>query len=144
MALKYLATILFVLAFSLAVSAQCQSGSVCVPQTTIDQATAAAIELKSARAVIASFQLERTATDAERSSAGRLVDKLNAVIATQDKLQTEYVAVIELYKQVVQMQTDLITKLTAQINKPRSTFQKFIDTLKEIAILVGGIAIGRL
>ena len=141
--MKGLATILFVLTFSLAVSAQCSGNSVCVPQATIDQATAAAVELKAARAVIASFQNERTATDAERASAARLVDKLNAVIATQDKLQTEYVAVVELYKQVVQMQSDLIQKMIAQANKPKSAFSKFVQVLKEIAILAAGITLGR-
>lgn len=117
----------------------------CVPvhQSVIDGATAAATELLAARQVIEAFGRERTATQQERESAARLIDRLNSVILVQDRLNLEYNAVIALYKAVVQMQSELIEKLSKQLNAPKSAWQKFVSALKTIANVALGIVIGR-
>lgn len=131
----------------LTVAAQCvdKPNDLCVPvnQSVIDRAVKAAGELISAREVIAAFQSERTATAAEREAAGRLIERLNAVIAVQDRLNLEYNAVITLYKQVIEMYSGLVEKMTKQINAPKTAWQKFVNALKVIANVALGIVIGR-
>lgn len=127
----------------LTLAAQCEPGSVCVKQTVIDSATKAVGELVAARATIEAFGRERTATQAERESAARLIDRLNAVIAVQDRLNLEYNAVITLYKQVVEMQSALIETLTKRLNAPKSGWAKVASVLKTIANIALGIVIGR-
>lgn len=128
-------------------SAQCvdRPNDPCVPvnQTVIDAATKAATELLAARDVIARFATERTATQAERESAARLIERLNAVIAVQDRLNVEYNAVIALYKSVVQMQSELIERMTRQLNAPKSAFQKLASALKTLGSIALGIVVGR-
>jgi len=127
----------------LTVLGQCDTGSVCVKQTTIDAATRVATELVEAREVIARFQAERTATDAERASAGRVIERLNSVIALQDRMTAEYKTVMDMYKSVVQMQSELIDRLTKQLNAPKSAWQKLVATLKTLAAIATGITLGR-
>lgn len=127
----------------ISLQAQCEPGSVCVRQATIDAATAAASELLQAREVIAKFTTERAATQAERDSAARLIDRLNAVIAVQDRLNLEYTAMTAMYKQVIQMQAELIERMSKQLNAPKSGWAKFLGALKTIANIAVGIAIGR-
>lgn len=122
---------------------QCAGDAVCVPQAVVDRATAAATELLAAREVIAAFAKERTATEQERASAARLIDRLNGVIAVQDRLNLEYNAVINLYKEVVEMQSALIEKLTKRLDAPKSAWAKFVSALKTVATLLAGVAIGR-
>lgn len=121
----------------------CPDGSVCVRQSTIDAATKAAVELAEARDVIAKFTAERAITQQERESAARLIDRLNSVIAVQDKLNKEYETVIALYKSVVQMQAEIIERLGKQINMPKSPWQKLVGALKTLATFAAGIALGR-
>lgn len=133
---------LFLLA-PLTILGQCEPGAVCVKQAVIDAATKAAGELIEARRVIEAFTHERTATQAERESAARLIDRLNTVILVQDRLNLEYNAVIALYKQVVEMQSALIETLTKRLNAPKSGWAKVASVLKAIANIALGIVIGR-
>lgn len=139
---KLILSTIFLLA-PLTVLGQCDTGAVCVKQTTIDAATRVATELVEARDVIARFQAERTATDAERASAGRVIERLNSVIALQDRMTAEYKVVMDMYKSVVQMQSELIDRLTKQLNAPKSAWQKLVATLKTLAAIATGITIGR-
>lgn len=139
--MKKLILIAIFLLAPLTIAAQCTDGSVCVAQTTIDRSTAAAVELAAARDTIAAFGRERTATQAERESAARLIDRLNAVISVQDRLNVEYNAVIGLYKEVVTMQSALIEKLTKRLDAPRSAWSKFLGVLKTVATLLAGAAL---
>lgn len=135
-------TLILIAIFAAGAFGQCTGDSVCVPQTVVDKATAAAIELKSARDVIAAFALERTANANERESAARLIDRLNQVIAVQDRLKGEYEAVIALYKQVITMQAEFIDKLTTAQAKT-SAFKKFLRAVKDIALFAAGVLVTR-
>lgn len=139
---KLILCTIFLLA-PLTVLGQCETGSVCVKQTTIDAATKAATELVEAREVIARFQVERTATQAERDSATRLIDRLNNVIAVQDRLTAEYKVVQDMYREVIKMQSELIDRMAKQLDAPKSAFQKFMDALKTLASIAIGVGIGR-
>lgn len=118
-------------------------GLVCVPQATIDRAANAADELLAARDALAKFAVERATAQAEREAANQLILRLNAVIAVQDRMTVEYQKVVDLYKAVVQMQQDLIEKLTQKAMASKSGWAKFFDVLKTVASIATGILIGR-
>ena len=141
--MKKLVLITILLFAPLVAYTQCSEGSQCVPNAVIDRATAAATELAAARQVIEAFSKERTANEQERASAARLIDRLNAVILVQDRLNIEYNAVIGLYKETIKMYAELVEKMTAQLNKPRSVWAKFLSALKTITVLIAGVTLGR-
>ena len=114
-----------------------------IRQSTVDAATKAVSELLAAREVIAAFTAERTASLAERETASRLVSRLDAVIALQDRLNLERDAITLLYKQVIQTQAELIERMSKQLNAPKSAFAKFMGALKTVATIAFGIGIGR-
>lgn len=120
---------------------QCASGSVCVPQATIDKAAQAASELMEARKVIQEFTRERAATDAERAASQKLIDGLNSLVATKDRIQTAQNEIIDLYKQVVAMQQGIIERYEKQLSKGKSAWQKFAATLEKVAYLLAGVAL---
>lgn len=119
------------------------ANSICVPRADVDRATKMAIELKAARETIAAFQNEREATAQERASAARLIDRLNGIVNLQDRMTAEYETVLKLYKEVVEMQSELIEKMTKQLNKPRSAWSRFLSAVKTVITLAAGISIGR-
>ena len=141
--------LLITLCFLFAISANAQncppmpSGLVCVSQSTIDRAAKAADELLEARKVIAAFMVERSTTAAEREAAEKLILRLNAVIAVQDRMTSEYEKIGAMYKQVIEMQSQLIEKLTKQLMAPKSGWAKFFEVLKTVASIATGILIGR-
>lgn len=143
---KLILATIFLLA-PIAVLGQCverpNDPCVSVNQTVIDKAVAVATELIAARDVIAKFVVQGTATQAERESAARLIDRLNGVIAVQDRLTKEYDLVLAMYKDVVKMQAELIEKLIKQVSAPKTGWAKFADALKTIANVALGIVIGR-
>ena len=133
----------FVLFSSLGIFAQCTGDAVCVSQDTINRAAAAVDELKAARDVIAKFQTERSANEAERAAAQVLIKGLNQLLDTKDKIIAEYERIQVLYKQVIEFQQKIIENLEKQLAKPKSAFQKLMSALKTIATIVFGIGIGR-
>lgn len=122
---------------------QCGSESQCVPNAVIDRATAAVTELAAARDTIEAFKRERGATDAERAAAARLIDRLNGVIATQDKLAVEYDKVIALYKALIAEQAALIDRQSKMLSKGKSGFEKFTSLLKTVGAILAGVTLGR-
>lgn len=124
---------------------QCQDDAqnLCVPRADVARATAAAIELASARQVIAAFQNERTATEQERASAARLIDRLNAVINVQDRMSAEYEKVLAMYKQVLTEAFALIERQAKMLSKPPSAWSKFLSAVKTVLTLGAGITLGR-
>ena len=121
----------------------CPDGSQCVSNETITKAAQVADELRSSRDVIAKFQIERSATEAERAAAQVLIKGLNDLLATKDKIIGEYERINELYKKAIDFQQIIIERYEKMLNKPKSGFQKFLTTLKEIALVLAGITLGR-
>jgi septal ring factor EnvC (AmiA/AmiB activator) len=142
---KTLSLIAILLFAGIAANAQCtaSAGFQCVPNADMDRISKDLTELKASRDVIAKFQAERTATDAERAAttavlkaANDAIDTLNKGIADRDKL-------IDLQNKTLTLYADLVEKLTTKLNTPKSAFSKFMTALKEIAYLAAGIALGR-
>lgn len=121
--------------------AQCAPGSVCVPQQTIDRAAQAASELIEARKVIQEFTKERAATDAERAASAKLIDGLNALVTTKDRIETEQNKIIDLYKQTVILQQEIIERLEKRLMAPKSGWNKFTATLEKVALILVGVAL---
>ncbi len=121
----------------------CETGSQCVKQAVIDRCGQVADELVAAKDVIEKFKAERVTTDAERNAATALIKSLNDVLDVRGRIIAEYDRMVIVYQKVIDMQSLIIEKLTTQLNKPKSAWQKFVTVLKEIAILTLGLTIGR-
>lgn len=133
----------FCFLLTLSAYSQCADGSVCVSQVTIDKAAKAADELLAARDALTKFAAERTVHDAERKAAAVLIDNLNALVATGQRIQDEQTKVIQLYKSVVEMQAGIIERLEKMLSKPKSGWNRLLDILKTIAAIATGITLGR-
>lgn len=145
MRILVLASIL--LTFSVMASAQCVDTAddpcVSIKQSTVNKSAQVADELIAARDAIVKFKTERAATDAERAAATVLIKGLNDLIATKDLIIAQYEKINELYKKAIDFQQIIIERLEKQLSKPKTGWQKFLTTLKEIALVLAGAALGR-
>lgn len=137
---------LFLLA-SVAINAQCveKPNDPCVPvnQSILDRAGRAADELLAARDALVKHASERTVTDAERKAAATLIDGLNQLVATGQRIQDEQTKVITLYKNVIEMYQGIVERLEKMIARPQSGWQRFASLLKTVGNILAGIALGR-
>lgn len=140
---RLLLTIIFTLFAAISLSAQCTGDSVCVPQATLNKAAQVADELVAARDAIAKFKVERAANEAERAAATVLIKGLNDLVATKDLIIVQYEKINELYKKAIDFQQIIIERLEKQLSRPKSGWQKFLTTLKEIALVLAGATLGR-
>lgn len=122
---------------------QCPEGSQCVSQTTINKCAEVADKLRIAEEAIQKFKEERGVTDVERKAATALIDSFQTLLRTKDSIILEYEKINALYVKVIDFQNQIIVNLEKQLMKPKSAFQRFMKVLKEIALVIGGIAIGR-
>ncbi len=136
-------TLFLIMVLSISAFAQCETGSVCISQETINKAALVADKLRVANEVIEKFQIERGASLAEREASQVLIKGLNELILTKDKIIIEYERINALYSKVIEFQNQIIENLEKRLNKPRTTWQKFLKVLKEVALVIAGIAIGR-
>jgi len=114
-----------------------------INQSILDRTSKALTELTAARDTIQKFTNERAANDALNAASLQVIKAANEVIAYKDKIIADQDKLNTMYEKVIQLQSALIEKLTAQINAPKSAWQKFIQTVERIAVLTLGITIGR-
>lgn len=86
---------------------------------------------------------ERAATDAERAAYKNLAVVSDMAIAILQKGIADRDTVIALQTKTLELYSTLVEKLTAQLNKPRSAWQKFIQTVEKVVLLAAGVALGR-
>ncbi len=143
--MKYLGIILlfFVVGIPTAAQTTCPSGLICFTQAQANDIDTKLKELAADRDVIAKFMVERATNAAELAKANKVIEGWQAIDATNTSIQQKYAAVISMYEHVVQMQADLIEKLIAKVNAPKSAWQKFLTAAKEVLILAAGITLGR-
>lgn len=121
----------------------CPASMVCYSKPDNARISKDLTELASSRVVIGFFQQERTA------NASLVTAYQNALTAATDltnALKTEVLTVQQFndfQAKVIVAMEGLIDKLTAQLNKPTTAFQKFLHTAEKILVLAAGIAIGR-
>ena len=119
------------------------SGFVCITQTAADSIAKDLDELKASRVALAKATAQVALTDAERAAAKSVIDAMQAAFDARGKIVADQTAMIELQQKVIAMYSQLVEKLTAQINKPKTGFQKLLAVLVRIADIATGIAIGR-
>ena len=142
---KALLIIIFTLAGVAGICAQssCPDGSQCVKSSVIERCADVADQLKAARDVIAKFENERSLTQAERSASQALIKGLNEYLAVKDKIIADYEQIGKMKDNVITLYQSLVERLTKQIDKPKSGWNKFLQVLKEIALLAVGVSLGR-
>jgi len=144
--MKILLFAIFLLA-PIAAYSQCTSTPTdpCVPvnQSILDRASKGLKELASARDALQKFTNERAANDALNAASLQVIKAANEVIAYKDKIIADQDKLNAMYEKVIQLQSVLIEKLTAQIGQKPSAWSKFIQTVEKIALITLGITVGR-
>lgn len=136
---EFLATVVIILAF--VAYANCQK--VEVDQSFVNDAEKAFTEVVALRATVEAFKTERAKTDTERAAADTLIKSFDALIKVKDQISVEKDKIIALYERVIELQSKMLDTLEKRLLKPKSFFQKMLATLKDIALVVAGIALGR-
>lgn len=116
---------------------------VCVSQEAANKCVTAAAELIEARKVIEAFQAERAASVAERAAAQTLIKGLNDLIAVKDRIDAYKDQAFAMYERVIAMQQGIIADLEKRLSRPKSAWSRFVDILKNAAVLLAGISLGR-
>jgi hypothetical protein len=138
-------TLLVYFVFAISANGQCVSDakSQCVPNETMNRINKALDELAASRDLIVKLTAQAATSDAKAAAASEVISKANEILALDAKIMGSYDKVIALYEQTIKLYADLVDKLTAKINAPKSAWQKFTQALKEIALLAAGVALGR-
>lgn len=124
--------------------AQCSvpAGFVCIPQAAADKIAKDLDELKAARQSIAAFVNERAATDKEREAWKSFMSASDVAMNVLQKGIADREALVALQQKTLELYAVLVEKLTAQINKPKTGWQKFLATVEKIIVFAAGAAIG--
>jgi hypothetical protein len=135
------------IAGTITASAQCiatpTDNCVSVHQSILDKASHAIDELTEARKVIAAFEKERGATDFERAAYKNALAIADNALEVFKKGVADRDTVITMQQKALELYSVLVEKLTAQINRPKSAWQKFIGVVEKIVVLAAGVTIGR-
>jgi type I site-specific restriction endonuclease len=86
-------------------------------------------EVVACRDALEKFKNERAKTEAERHAADTLIASLNQLVAVKDR--------------IIEAQAKLIDFYEKALNKPKSTFDKFLNGVKEVLKAAVFILIGR-
>lgn len=145
--MKILCAISISLFAVIAASGQCVSTPtdpcVSVHQSTLDRVAKDLDTLKVANDTIAKQAIALATTDTERAAWLSYKAAADSTIAVLQKGIVDREAVVALQNKALALYEDLVEKLTAKINAPQSAWSKFIHAVRDIALLAGGIAIGR-
>lgn len=136
--------LLFVLAHAAASqTVDCPQGKVCIDQPTANKLFDAVQQLIAAKDVIAKMTAERSTSDATIASANKVIETYKQLESVNNEIIAKKDLIIQLYEQVIKTQQTMIDNYITKLNKPKSAWEKFLTTLKEIALIAGGMAIGR-
>lgn len=138
-----LATLALFASPALSQSAQCPSGQVCISQETANRLFNSVEQLIQAKDAINKMLVERGASDAALASALKTIEGWQSLDAVNNTIQIKQREVIALYEQTIKMYQTLVDNLEKRLNKPRTAWSRFVDILKNAAILLSGITLGR-
>jgi hypothetical protein len=113
-----------------------------VPQKDIDACASVAQQLIAAKDALMKAANERVMTDKERATVQAVYAAYDKLIAVQEGMITDLKDIKTMFKEVVEMQQKILLDLTARLNKPKSSWDKFLDALKTAVTLAGGILLG--
>lgn len=131
-----------------AVNAQCVATPtdpcVDVHQSLLDRASKVVDELAAAQKAILAFQNERGATDAERAAYKNLAVISDMAMGILQKGIADRDTVIALQQKALDLYSTLVDKLSAKIDAPVSSWHKFLNIVKEVALIALGVSAARL
>jgi hypothetical protein len=123
--------------------ATCPAGQVCVSQETANRLFNVASQLVEAKDVIAKMLAEREASDAAIASALKTIEGWQNLDAINNTIIAKQKDVIVLYERTITLYAGLVDGLEKRLSKPKSAWSRFVDILKNAAILLAGIQLGR-
>lgn len=114
-----------------------------VSQSFVDDCTKAFNLVIEQRDALEKFKIERAKNDVERASADALIKGLNEFVALKDRTISQYELLVQMQQKIISFQQGIITKLQEMLKKPKSFLDKVLKVLKEVALLAGGVLLGR-
>jgi len=143
--MKALAIIAILLFAGIAGYGQCQAsaGFQCVAQSDMDRIAKDLNELKALKDAYSKLLVERGLSAAERDAAANAIKIAGDTITVLQKGIADRESVIALQQTALKLYSDLVEKLTAKINAPKSAWAKFLEAVKDVAYIASGILIGR-
>lgn len=126
-----------------AYSQSCPADSVCYTREQNNQILQKLNEYLAAKDLIIKLMGERGAAGATIDSANKVIEAMNQREEINGQILLKLKDLNAVYEKVIALQQTIIEKLTTQLNKPKSAWQKFIQTVREIGLLAAGIALGR-
>ncbi len=121
----------------------CPAGNVCLPQATANEIFGKLNQLVAAKDLIAKLEKQTAQADAVIASAQRVIEDYKKLDAVNGMMIVKYEKIIELYEQTIKMYQNLVEKLEAKLNAPKSAFQKLVGILGKAVTLLAGVALGR-
>ncbi len=116
---------------------------VVVSRAYYDSSVKAFKEVVALRDAIAKLQAQGSKGDVDRQALESLNAALNELISIKDQTIEAKDKLIQVYQQMYDIVTKMNEKLLAQLNKPKSMFDKIMTVLKDIALIAAGVTIGR-
>jgi len=132
-------TILFLAVQVHGQSTDCPSDKVCLDHATANKLLDTVNQLIAAKDVIV-----KMTSDNVILSAQRVIDDYKKLDEINGMMVLKYKDAMNLYESVVKLQQGVIERLTAQLNKPKSAWQKAVQIAEKVVVLLAGIAIGGL
>lgn len=121
----------------------CPTGKVCIDQSTANRLFDVANQLVEAKDVINKMLLERGASDAAIASAVKTIEGWQNLDAINNTIIAKQKDVIALYERTITLYAGLVDGLEKRLSKPKSAWGRFVDILKNAAILLAGVSLGR-
>ena len=121
----------------------CPTGKVCIDQSTANRLFDVANQLVEAKDVIAKMLAERGASDAAIASAMKTIEGWQSLDAINNTIIAKQKDVIALYERTITLYAGLVDGLEKRLSKPKSAWSRFVDILKNAAILLAGVSLGR-
>lgn len=149
---KIFAIALCILSASVFSYSQCipSPGYSCVPTETLNRTNKALDELAVSRdlitkqtELIAKQAIALATSEAKNNAAADVIAKANEILSIDAKVFDAYEKVLTLYQKTVELYATVVEKLTAQLNKPKSAWSKFLDDIKTVVTLAAGVFLGR-
>lgn len=147
---KYMGKLLFFigcLVLTISVQAQCVEKTndpcILVNSSYVADATKAFELLPALRTQVESLIKQNTAGEAQITALKLVNEAFKEIVALKDQKDAVTDKMFAVYERVIKLQGDLLDKLEARLNRPKSFLQKLGDVIKQIGNIAIGIAIGR-
>lgn len=125
-------------------AAPCPAGYICYTQDQNNEISKRLNELIASKDAIIKMLSERNASTAALDAANKVIEAMNERDAINGMIIVKLKDVMALYEKTMALYADLVTKLETQLHKPKSTWDKIVDTVKAVVTFAAGVAIGRL